>query len=59
MVIQGDVISLSNKEVKELIDRECRKRLDMSGREFLERREKGKLPKSTAVHDIEILLKLA
>jgi hypothetical protein len=59
MVIQGDIITLSKQEVKELIERECRKRLDMSVREFLNKRRKGTLPKSTAVHDIEMLLKLA
>lgn len=59
MVINGDVVSLSREEVKRLIDRECRKRLGISAKEFLQKREHGELPKSAAVHDIEILLKLA
>ncbi len=59
MVIKDDMVTLSKREVEELIDRECRKRLDMTAREFLHKREQGKLPKSTAVHDILMLLKLA
>ncbi len=58
MVIDGDIITLSKKEARDLVEKECRKRLHMSVKEFVQKRERGELPKSTAVHDIEILLKL-
>lgn len=59
MITQGNMVTLNKKEVDQLINRECRKRLGISAKEFLRKRENGGLPKSTAVHDIEILLKLA
>jgi hypothetical protein len=59
MVIDGDVITLNKKEVDEIIDLECKKRLGITLDEFLQRRKQDKLPKSTAVHEIEMLLKLA
>ena len=59
MVINKDIITLTKKEVKELIDRECKKRLGISYEQFLQDRKEGKLLPSTAVHDIETLLKLA
>jgi hypothetical protein len=59
MVEKGDIIILNRKEVKELIDTQCRSRLGMSGSDFIQRREQGTLPaKPCAVHDIEMLLKL-
>jgi hypothetical protein len=58
MVENGDIIILNNKEVKKLIDKECRSRLGMSRLDFVQQREQGRLPKSYAVHDIEMLLKL-
>ncbi len=59
MVIDGDIVTLDNEEVMALIDNECRKRLHMSASEFLKMRDNGGLPGSTAVHDIEMILKLA
>ena len=59
MVIDGDIITLNKKEVEELIDRECKKRLGISAKEFLQKRERGELSKSIATHDIEMLLELA
>ncbi len=58
MVINGDIVTLSKREVKELVDRECKKRLGMSAKEFLLKQKNGKLPGSTAVRDIEMLLRL-
>lgn len=54
----NDIITLTKREVAELIDRECRNRLGMSAKEFLQKRREGKLSPSPAVHDIEMLLKL-
>jgi len=59
MVIKSDIVTLSRKEAKELIDRECRKRLGMSAIEFVQKSRHGELPQSSAVHDIKMLLKLA
>jgi len=59
MVVNGDIIILDDKEVLTLIDNECRKRLHMSAEEFMRKYGAGELPQSTAVHDIEMLLKLA
>lgn len=59
MVINGDIVTLSKREVKELVDRECKKRLGMSAKEFLLKQKNGGLPGSTAVRDIEMLLRLA
>jgi len=59
MVKDGDVVTLNKKEVMVLIDRECRKRLHMSAKDFLRKRDNGGLPHSAAVHDIEMILKLA
>ena len=59
MVVHNDIITLSKKEIEELIDSECKKRLGMSAKEFLQKRKEGKLSRSTAVYDIEMLLKLA
>ena len=58
MVIKGDIVTLSKKGVEEFIDKECRRRLGMSTKEFVRKRKHGELPKSIAVHDIKILLKL-
>ncbi|MBM4448138.1 MAG: hypothetical protein FJ015_02715 [Chloroflexi bacterium] len=59
MVKNGSMVTLNKKEVENLINNECKKRLGISAKEFLQKREHGKLAKSTAVHDIEMLLKLA
>ena len=59
MVKDGDVITLNKEEVMALIDRECRKRLHMSAAEFLKKRDNGGMPRSIAVHDIEMMLRLA
>ena len=59
MVINGDVIILNEKEIEQLIDAECKKRLNMSGKEFLRKYQHGEIPKSSAVNDIEMLLKIA
>lgn len=59
MVTNGDIITLNKKEVMALIDKECRKRLQMSAKEFMRKRAKRELPNSLAVHDIEMILKLA
>ncbi len=59
MVKNGDIITLNNKDFDKILDKECRKVLGMSGQEFLRKRNNGGLPKSTAIRDIEMLLKLA
>lgn len=59
MIMKNDMVTLNKKEVAELIDNQCKKRLGMSAEEFLEKRKKNELTKSIAVHDIEMLLKLA
>ncbi len=58
MIMKNDMVTLNKKEVQELIDRECRKRLGMSASEFVRKRKDGEIAKSTAAHDIEMLLKL-
>jgi hypothetical protein len=58
MVKKGDVIVLTNREVKSLINRECKSRLGISRTDFMQQHEQGTLPKSAAVRDIEMLLKL-
>ncbi len=53
------VIRLTKRQVERLIDREARRRLKMSGREFRRRLEAGELPwDNAAVHDIAMLVKL-
>ena len=59
MVTNGDVITLNKQEVLALVDKECRKRLHISGKEFIRKRAKGELPNSLAVHDVEMMLRLA
>ena len=59
MRIEGNMVTLNKKEVTQLIDKECRKRLGMSAKEYLQKRGNGGLAKSMATHDIEILLNLA
>ena len=59
MVIHGDIVTLNREEVKDLINRECKNRLGMSAVEYVKRNKRGDLPKVAAVHDIEMLLKLA
>lgn len=59
MVVRDDIIILNKKEALALADKECRERLHMSTKEFVQRRAEGTLPKSIAVHDIEMMLRLA
>ena len=59
MVIQGDVISLNKKEVLRLASKQCNKRLHMTIGEFNKKRKAKELPDSMAVHDIEMILRLA
>ncbi|MCX5990915.1 MAG: hypothetical protein NTZ04_01070 [Chloroflexi bacterium] len=59
MVTYGDVISLNKKEALELASKESKKRLGMTISEFRKRQQAGKLPRSTAVRDIEMILKFA
>ncbi len=54
-----DVIQLSQKELDNLIDREARKRLNMSGEDFKRRYKNGELDTcNPAVFDIAILVRL-
>ena len=59
MITKGNMVTLNKEEINQLIDKECRKRLGISAREYLRKRKNGGLAKSIATHDIEILLKLA
>ena len=58
MVKHGDIVTLNKEELDEIIDIECQGRLGITRGEFLHRRERGELPKSTATQEIEMLLKL-
>ena len=59
MVTHGDIITLSKKDAAVIVEKECQKRLHISTKEFLKRRRLGQLPRSEAVSDIEMMLKLA
>jgi hypothetical protein len=59
MVIDNDVISLNKAEVMKLINKECNDRLQMSITQFIKKQQNKELPRSTAVHDILMMLKLA
>jgi hypothetical protein len=60
MAIQyRDTVTLSQRELTELIDREARIRLKMSGEEFMRLYKAGKLPDKLAARDIAMLAKLA
>lgn len=59
MVIQGDVITLSEEELKEIINLECKGRLGITLDEFLRKRGRGELSQSLATQEIEMLLNLA
>lgn len=58
MVTHGDVITLDEKELAEVINLECKKRLNMTLEEFVQKRKSGELPKSPATQEIEMLIKL-
>jgi len=58
MVIDGNLITLSRKEAKELIERECKERLNMSAAEFLLKYRRGELLDLPAVPEIKMLLRL-
>jgi len=55
----GTRVQLSQQELDQLIDREARKRLGMSGQEFKRKYAQRELPDVPAVRDIAMLLKLA
>lgn len=59
MIRNGDIITLNDKDFEEILDKECRKVLGISAKEFLQKRDNGGLLESTAIHDIEMLLRLA
>lgn len=61
MIRQGDIITLDKEDFEGLLDRECKQRLGMTGKEYLKKRKNGGLLnlKPTAVRDIEMLLRLA
>lgn len=48
----GDIVTFTNEEWRDLIDRECRKGLGWTIEEFVDRREH-------AIHDIDMLLEIA
>ena len=52
-------VQLSQEELDQLIDREARKRLGISGQEFKRKYARRELPDVPAVRDIAMLLKLA
>jgi len=52
-------VQLTRQELEALIDAEARRRLGMSGREFKHKFAQGKLPETTTVRDIAMLVKLA
>ena len=44
MVVDENIITLSREEAKDLIEKECKKRLGMSAAEFLLKFRRGELP---------------
>jgi hypothetical protein len=58
MIRYGDIVELNKRELHEVIDLECKKRLGITRKEFLLRREKGTLTQSQATQEIGMLLKL-
>ena len=54
----GDWVKLNDEELKQLIDREARKRLRISGEVFVKCYREGTLPASPAVRYKGMLLKL-
>jgi hypothetical protein len=59
MVVNGDVISLNKTEVLKLVEGECKKRLNITAAQFIRLQENKQLPNNLAVHDIEMMLRLA
>jgi len=59
MVTKGDIITLSTKEFDEIIGAECKNRLGITLKEFLQKRKRGELSDATATQEIEMLLKVA
>jgi hypothetical protein len=55
----GTRVQLTQQELDQLIDREARKRLGISGQEFKRKYARRELPDVPAVRDIAMLLKLA
>ena len=49
---------LTYKELLDLIDRESRRRMHMSGEEFIKRLKSKALPETVAKRDIEMLVRL-
>lgn len=56
--MMAEVIQLNSEELIELIDREARSRLNMSGRQFRAYWRRGALRGSTAAFEIAMLLRL-
>ena len=54
----GDVLVLTQEEVLAMIDREARRRLGISGAEFLKCLKQGTLKETIAKRDIQMLVKL-
>jgi hypothetical protein len=55
----NDRVRLSRQELDDWIDREAKRRLQMSGDEFKRGLKAGTLPDSSAVRDIRMLAELA
>lgn len=55
---QGGTVTLSEAELAEVIDREAKVRLKMSGVEFTRRFLAGKLENTSAVRDIAMLVRI-
>jgi len=54
----GDWVKLTEEELRQLVDREARRRLNMSGEVFVQRYRDGTLPPGPGVSEIGMLLKL-
>ena len=51
-------VTLTKDELRLMIDTEARKRLKMTGAEFIKRFNEGTLPDTPAARDVAMLLKL-
>lgn len=58
MVTDGDIVTLTRDDAKELIERECQERLGISAAEFVRRVRHDQMPSSMAARDVEMLLRL-
>ena len=59
MVTKGDIIILNEKEFDKIISIECKNRLGVTLKEFVQKRKQGELSDSAATQEIEMLLKVA